>query len=494
MSDLPKGWTEVRLGDLFEITSSKRVLQEEWKTSGVPFYRAREIKQLARYGYVQNDLFISEELFLEYADRFGVPAAEDLMVTAVGTLGECYRVQKGDRFYFKDASVIWLRNALGIYSEFVRRLFLVEEVKAQVHRGGGTTVGTYTIAAAKGTKIPFPPLPEQRRIVAKLDRLSARSRAARDHLARTTTLVARAKQAILAAAFRGDLTFRWRAENRDAESAADLVARTPEPEQSRGGRNATDDITEGVGGIAVNDPGTPLPEGWAWTRLRRIARQETGHTPSRSHPEWWGGEVPWIGIKDANRHHGRVIEETLQNINEDGLANSSARLLPAGTVCLSRTASVGYVTVMGRPMATSQDFATWTCTDALDPFYLMYALMSEGEDIRRFGEGSTHTTIYFPEIRAFQIKLAPIEEQREIVRRIESAFARIDRLTEEAGRAAHLLDRLDERLLARAFRGKLVPQDPADEPAAHLLARIRAARTAAPKPRRTRRRRSSDAV
>jgi type I restriction enzyme S subunit len=141
-------------------------------------------------------------------------------------------------------------------------------------------------------------------------------------------------------------------------------------------------------------------------------------------------------------------------------------------------------------MATSQDSATWTCTDALDPFYLMYALMSEGEDIRRFGEGSTHTTIYFPEIRAFHIKLAPIEEQREIVRRIESAFARINRLTEEAGRAAHLLDRLDERLLARAFRGELFAQDPDDEPASELLARIRAARASAPKSKRGSRKRS----
>jgi len=84
-----------------------------------------------------------------------------------------------------------------------------------------------------------------------------------------------------------------------------------------------------------------------------------------------------------------------------------------------------------------------------------------------------------------------VEEQHEIVRRIETAFARIDRLTAEAARAAHLLDRLDERLLAKAFRGELVPQDPADEPARDLLARIRAARVAAPKPKRGRRKKGA---
>lgn len=77
--------------------------------------------------------------------------------------------------------------------------------------------------------------------------------------------------------------------------------------------------------------------------------------------------------------------------------------------------------------------------------------------------------------------------QCEMADRIEAAFARIDRLTAEAARAAHLLDRLDERLLAKAFRGELVPQDPADEPAEALLARVRAARGAAPSARRGRR-------
>ncbi|MBA4221799.1 MAG: restriction endonuclease subunit S, partial [Methylobacterium sp.] len=83
-------------------------------------------------------------------------------------------------------------------------------------------------------------------------------------------------------------------------------------------------------------------------------------------------------------------------------------------------------------MATSQDFATWTCTDALDPEYLMFALLAEGDHIRTFGEGTTHTTIYFPEIRAFHICLAPKREQVEIVRRVKLALAKIDKMAEEA--------------------------------------------------------------
>ncbi|GGH18149.1 restriction endonuclease type I, S subunit [Cribrihabitans marinus] len=446
----------------------------------------------------------------QFSDADGAPIIRIRDVTAGhtktyyrGEIPEGYWVREGDLVVGMDGdfnSRVWQSSA-GLLNQRVCKLSpnpAVMEVQflAQILPGylrlineatPSVTVKHLSSKTLKETPVPVPPLPEQRRIVAKLDRLSERSAAARDHLARTIKLATRAKQAALQAAFQGRLTEKWRARHLDREAATDLVTRTPEPEQSRGGRGATTDVVEGVGGIAVNDPGTSLPDGWAWVSLRRLARQETGHTPSRRHPEWWGGDVPWIGIKDANIHHGRIIHETLQTTNEDGLANSSARLLPEGTVCLSRTASVGYVTMMGRPMATSQDFATWTCSEALDPAYLMYALMSEGEDIRRFGEGSTHTTIYFPEIRAFHIKLAPLEEQKEIVRKVRTAFARIDRMTVDASRAAHLLDRLDERLLAKAIRGELVPQNPDDEPAEALLTRIREARAAAPKAKRGRR-------
>lgn len=334
--------------------------------------------------------------------------------------------------------------------------------------------------------LPLPPLAEQRRIAGKLDELTARLARARAELDRVPVLAERQRLSLLRSAVTGGLTNEWRV-NRDIESAHELLARVDTPRQGRGGREATDKIISGVAGLAVNDPGTVLPRGWTWVPLLRVAKQETGHTPSRSRADYWDGGVPWIGIRDAGEHHGRTIGSTMQTISEAGLANSSARLLPAGTVCLSRTASVGYVTIMERSMATSQDFATWTCTEALDPTYLMYALMAEGDDIRKFGMGSTHTTIYFPEIRALHIALPPIDEQREIVSRVKSALAHAGRLEAEAARARALLDRLEAAILAKAFRGELVPQDAADEPASVLLDRIRAQRAAAAKPKRGRR-------
>jgi type I restriction enzyme S subunit len=214
----------------------------------------------------------------------------------------------------------------------------------------------------------------------------------------------------------------------------------------------------GKAGLAVNKPVEPVPPGWAWVLLSDIARQETGHTPSRSHPEWWGGDVPWIGIRDAGLHHGGVIYETLQTTNNLGLANSSARLLPKGTVCLSRTASVGYVTIMGRDMATSQDFATWTCSEALLPEFLLKALMAEGENLRKFGKGTTHTTIYFPEIRALHICLPPLAEQKRIVAKLDALNAKSARARTELARIEALVSRYKQAVLSKAFSGELTEE------------------------------------
>jgi type I restriction enzyme S subunit len=190
--------------------------------------------------------------------------------------------------------------------------------------------------------------------------------------------------------------------------------------------------------------------------MQRVAALGTGHTPSRTNPFYWGGSIPWIALPDARDNHGRYIETTVQTITEAGLANSAARLHDANTVCLSRTASVGYVTIMAQSMATSQDFATWTCTEALLPEYLMYALLAEGDELRSFGMGSIHTTIYFPQLRALHIALPPLPEQTEVVRRLEGLLRRVEQQESELERVRSLLISVRHAFLTKAVAGELV--------------------------------------
>ena len=125
-------------------------------------------------------------------------------------------------------------------------------------------------------------------------------------------------------------------------------------------------------------------------------------------------------------------------------------------------------------MATSQDFANWLCSDALLPHYLALAFVAEGDHLMKFGKGSTHTTIYYPELKALHISMPSVAEQCEIVRRVENALTRLGATAAAYTAAAAEMDRLDQSLLAQAFSGKLVKQAPSDEPAEALLARIRA--------------------
>lgn len=115
----PKGLEITTIDQLFSVGSSKRVFQKDWTSSGVPFYRAREIVKLSEQGRVDNELFITEEMYQEYAARYGVPQAGDIMVTGVGTLGICYLVQPEDRFYYKDGNTLCFHSLGRIDSRFV---------------------------------------------------------------------------------------------------------------------------------------------------------------------------------------------------------------------------------------------------------------------------------------------------------------------------------------------------------------------------------------
>lgn len=163
-------WEIKTLDELFDIKSSKRVHKADWKTEGVPFYRAREVVKLAQNGYVNNELFISEELFLEFTKEKGTPKEGDIIISAVGTLGQCYLVKKNDRFYFKDASVLWFENTSNVYTRYIDFAFKSDIIMEQVmDKSMGATVGTLTISRAKIIKFPIPPLQEQQQIVAILD-------------------------------------------------------------------------------------------------------------------------------------------------------------------------------------------------------------------------------------------------------------------------------------------------------------------------------------
>jgi len=193
------------------------------------------------------------------------------------------------------------------------------------------------------------------------------------------------------------------------------------------------------------------PRGWRWERLSEIASLATGHTPDRSRPDYWGGSIPWISLPEIRALDGEVAFATDLTITTAGLGNSSAVLLPKGTVCLSRTASIGFVTMLGKPMATSQDFVNWVVGDHLRPVYLMNALMQSRARLRGLSDGSTHKTICMRVAERFRVLAPPLRLQLHFEERV----AVVRRIRRGQRAALREVERSYASLQQRAFAGEL---------------------------------------
>lgn len=274
----------------------------------------------------------------------------------------------------------------------------------------GSTRKRLTLGKTLGLPAPDLPLDQQRAIADYLDAETARIDALIAKKRRLIELLDEKRATVMADGVRGALT--------GAEQAVAAV-----PWIRSRGRN------------------------WREAKLTLVASLGTGHTPSREHPEWWEDcTVPWITTGEVTQMRSDRIEflgETRESISQLGIENSSAVLHPAGTVVLCRTASAGYSAIMGRDMATSQDFVTWTCGPLLDPRYLLLCLRVMRQDLLgRLAMGSTHKTIYMPDIESLRILLPSVGEQHEIVEEVWHRLEPIHRLMDLM---AEQIDRLTER-------------------------------------------------
>ena len=167
-------WKEYKLGEIAEITSSKRIFYSEYVSGGVPFYRSKEIIDLYNKRNVATELYISLERYNEIKDKFGVPQKDDILLTSVGSLGIPYKVKDEDYFYFKDGNLTWFKdiNIYIIYPDyFVFWLTSCIGKQKLDEITIGSTQAALTISGLKTVVIELPPLPEQIRIASILSSL-----------------------------------------------------------------------------------------------------------------------------------------------------------------------------------------------------------------------------------------------------------------------------------------------------------------------------------
>ncbi len=304
--------------------------------------------------------------------------------------------------------LIRVRLGASVEPRYVSHFFQTPNYWAQITKSArGVAQPGVNATTLKALRIPLPPLPEQRRIAEILDKadtLRAKRRAA---LAQLDTLT----QSIFLDMF-------------------GFSSQTP---------------------VTASDKLQDHPKGWRWELLTDVAELATGHTPDREVSSYWNGDIPWISLTDIRELDGRIAADTRQQVTQLGIKNSSAVCLPPGTVCFSRTASIGFVTVMGREMATSQDFVNWIPGPRLDSTYLMWALIASRPQLRALSAGSTHKTIYVRVVEHFRALIPPVDIQKEFARRI-SCIARVKAAYEDS---LAQLDTLFASVQQRAFSGEL---------------------------------------
>ncbi|MDR9408831.1 MAG: restriction endonuclease subunit S [Balneolaceae bacterium] len=255
------------------------------------------------------------------------------------------------------------------------------------------------------------------------------------------------------------------------------------------------------------------PSNWKWTRLGEIGDWGAGATPTRSNSEYYGGDIPWLKTGELNDSY---IKEAEEFITEKGFDNSSVRLCKPGDVLIAMYgATIGKLGILEFEATTNQACCACTTFEGFYNIYLYYYLLSMRENFRNQGAGGAQPNISKTKIENTVLPLPPLAEQNRIVQKIDSLFAEVDELEEKLNRQTKLdeklqlavnaevqkapdaeasksawnfitsnfntlyntpeaIDNLKKNILNEAVRGRLVPQNPNDEPATELLKKIEA--------------------
>jgi Type I restriction modification DNA specificity domain len=171
-----------------------------------------------------------------------------------------------------------------------------------------------------------------------------------------------------------------------------------------------------------------VPSHWDVKRIKWVARMESGHTPDKKVEAYWENcDIPWVSLNDTSQLRvNDFVNDTAFQVNALGIANSSARLLPKGTVVFSRDATVGLCAITNRTMAVSQHFIGWVCGPDILPTFLLFALRSMAQELEKRTMGATIKTIGMPDVRTLVAPVPPINEQQQIVSHVFKQRGRLD--------------------------------------------------------------------
>lgn len=200
-----------------------------------------------------------------------------------------------------------------------------------------------------------------------------------------------------------------------------------------------------------------IPADWDIRRLETVAERHSGHTPDKKVPEYWNdGSIVWVSLADSPRlRASKYIDDSNTKTNQQGIEHSSAEILPAGCVLLSRDASIGLTAIASKPLAVSQHFMAYVCGDSMCNEFLYYVFLAMNQELGKLSMGSTIPTIGVPLMKGLVIPLPDIVEQKAIIHHLNETIADIDRLIGFKHNQLGAMHKYRQSLISECVTGKV---------------------------------------
>ena len=470
---IPIGWAKCFLGDVLVVKNGYAFKSTDYSSEGIPLIRISDI-QNGKVSTLNSALIPQNKANLDFLIETG-----DLLIAMSGATTGKIGVYEGLHLCLQNQRV----GNFKIYSKDLLdknfRNFYVDSLRKQIEiTAYGGAQPNISSSLLEGFEILLPPLNEQRRIVAKLEKLLAKVDTCKERLDKISAILKRFRQSVLSAACSGRLTADWRENNPDVEPGKILLQKIQKAHELAGGHkqgNAASP-TEGVHNLTSSS----FPNGWEIAELRDICEPGRPITYGILKP---GAEilngVPYIRVADFPNNRLK-LEDIRRTSAEIDKAYARSRLR-TGDILLSIRGTVGRLCKIPPELNEAnitQDSARLSIQSVVNSDYICWFLkaMPTQKRMQNAIKGVAIRGINIGDVRALQIALPPYEEQQEIVRRVENLFKTADQIEQRYQKARTYIDQLTQSILAKAFRGELVPQDPNDEPASVLLEQIRAER------------------
>jgi type I restriction enzyme S subunit len=457
LNELPRGWVRTTLGEVSEVILGQSPPSSTYNEvgKGLPFYQGK-----LEFG----DIYPSPQKWCSSPKK--IAEKNDVLISVrapVGPTNICPEKSCIGR------GLAAIRPMGGMESFFV--LYLIRAFERNVaEQGTGTTFNAITGGKLSGFGIHLPPLPEQHRIVAKIEELFTRLDAGVEALKKIKAQLKRYRQAVLKCAFEGKLTQEWREANKDKlEPASVLLEKIKEERKNvRANLRVCPDKNNPEKGEHIGSPLQkdlpPLPEGWVWTRLGVTSEIIMGQSPPSSTYNETGNGLPFY---QGKLEFGDFYPTPRK------WCSSPQKIAEKGDVLISIRAPVGPTNICPGKSCIGRGLASIRTLGGIKTFFMLYLMRAFEQKIANQGTGTTFNAITVDQLKNIEIPLPSLPEQQKIVEEIESRLSIADNVEKVVDQSLKQSERLRRSILKRAFEGKLVPQDPTDEPAEKLLERIR---------------------